>query len=110
MADWPRKWRKKRGPGDIQLYVGDAFYDDWSVIADYEDFITAKTFCQRLREAGFTAVITSDWALNDFGQGDIALRVPPEDAIAAEEWLTEPPERTDAEWDDEDLSNWLADD
>ncbi len=107
MADWPRRWRRKRGPGDVELYVGDPFYDDWSVIADYEDLLTAKAFCQRLREAGFTAVITSDWPLDRVGRGDIALRVPPENAIAADEWLCDPPERTDEEWDDEEFDEWF---
>jgi hypothetical protein len=93
VADWPRRWRRRRGAGDIELYVADPFYDDWSVVADYDDISTAKAFCQRLREAGYSAVITSDWPLDEFGRGDIALRVPPEDAIAAQEWLDEPMEQ-----------------
>jgi hypothetical protein len=57
--------------------VGDPRFDDWEVVRDYEDLETARAFRQQVEEAGITAVLTSDWPLDRFGRGDIALRVPP---------------------------------
>lgn len=74
--------------GKIVLRVGEAAYDDWPIVADFEQLETAKAFCQQLREAGFAAEITSDWPLDDFGQGDIALRThPEEDQFAARDLI-----------------------
>jgi len=43
---------------------------------------------RQLREAGFAAEITSDWPLDDFGGGDIALRThPEEDQFAARDLI-----------------------
>lgn len=100
-------FRRRKGGLRIDLQVGDATWDDWSVVAGFSQLETARAFCQRLREAGFAAEITSDWPLDRFGRGDVALRVPPEDAIAAEEWLGEP-DADDADGDG-DL-DWLRDD
>lgn len=74
-------WRRRSLPpsGKITLRVGDAAYDDWPVIGEFEQIDVAKAFCQQLREAGFASEITSDWPLDDFGAGDIALRVHPEE-------------------------------
>lgn len=70
--------------GKIRLHVGDADFDDWPIVADYPELTTAMAFCQQLRDAGIAAEVTSDWPLDDFGQGDIALRVhPEEDQFAA---------------------------
>jgi hypothetical protein len=45
------------------------------VVRDFEDLETALAFRDRLREAGVKAVLTSDWELDRFRRGDIALRV-----------------------------------
>jgi hypothetical protein len=74
-------FRKRSFPrtGKVTLHVGDAAYDDWNIVADFTDLTTAQAFCQQLRESGYAAEITSDWALDQFGNGDIALRVHPEE-------------------------------
>ncbi|MGH2906606.1 MAG: hypothetical protein ACRDKI_07530 [Solirubrobacterales bacterium] len=84
---------KRRFPraGKIDLRVGDAAYDDWPIVGEYADLTVAMAFCQQLRESGYAAEITSDWALDQFGQGDIALRVhPEEDQFAAREMVEFP--------------------
>jgi hypothetical protein len=84
-----------RGYGDNrrmakgELHVGDARFDDWEVVRDFEDLDSARAWRQHLDEAGFEAVITSDWPLDRFGRGDIALRVPPGSWSDAEEFLSE---------------------
>ena len=70
-----------------ELIVGDAAYDDWDIVADYGELETARAFRQALTDQGFEAVLTADWALDRFGRGDIALRVPPGRGIEAEEML-----------------------
>ncbi len=67
-----------RRPKATDLHVGDPRFDDWEVVADYEDLETAKAFAGQLGSLGITCAITSDWELDRFGRGDIALRVPPE--------------------------------
>ena len=42
------------------------------------------------RDSGIEAVLTSDWPLDEWGRGDIALRVPPGDWSGATEALDEP--------------------
>jgi hypothetical protein len=70
-----------------ELKVGDAAYDDWEVVRDFEDLETARAFGQALTDQGMRAVLTADWPLDEFGRGDIALRVPRDRAIEAEEML-----------------------
>jgi hypothetical protein len=70
-----------------ELHVGDASYDDWDVVADYPELETARAFHQALAEQGITAVLTSDWPLDEWGRGDIALRVPAGQGADAEELL-----------------------
>jgi hypothetical protein len=67
--------------------VGDPRFDGWEVVRDYEDLATARAFRQHVAEAGLEAVLTSDWPLDRFGRGDIALRVPPGSWSDAEELL-----------------------
>ena len=55
---------------------------------DFEDLETARAWRQHLAEAGIEAVITSDWPLDHFGRGDIALRVPPGRWSDADEFLS----------------------
>jgi hypothetical protein len=69
------RWSRRRGGGERKVHVGDATYDEWEVVRDFEDLDTALAFRDRVREAGIKAVLTSDWELDRFGHGDIALRV-----------------------------------
>jgi hypothetical protein len=85
--------RRMPSRSKISLRVGDAAFDEWSIVGDFEQLETAKAFCQQLREAGYAAEITSDWPLDDFGGGDIALRVhPEEDQFAARDLIDFPEE------------------
>jgi hypothetical protein len=70
-----------------ELIVGDAAYDDWEVVQDFEDLETARAFRQALTDQGQEAVLTSDWPLDEWGRGDIALRVPPGQSSDAEDLL-----------------------
>ncbi len=76
--------------GLAELRVGDAAYDDWDIVADYGELDTARAFRQALTDQGIEAVLTSDWALDEHGRGDISLRVPPGRGIEAEEMLDAP--------------------
>lgn len=86
-------FRRKSFPssGKIVLRVGDGAYDSWPIVGEFELIDVAMAFCQQLREAGFAAEITSDWPLDEFGQGDIALRThPEEDQFAARDLIEFP--------------------
>jgi hypothetical protein len=61
-----------------QLHVADPRFDDWEVVADYEELETALAFRDGLRELGLAAELTADHPLDEFRRGDIALRVPAE--------------------------------
>jgi hypothetical protein len=63
--------------GLSELRVADASYDDWEVVRDFEELETARAWRQQLTDAGMEAVLTSDYPLDEYGRGDIALRVPP---------------------------------
>ncbi len=76
--------------GLAELHVGDTSYDDWDVVRDFEDLETARAWRQQLTDAGLDAVITSDHPVDEFGRGDIALRVPPGRWSEANELLDEP--------------------
>jgi hypothetical protein len=76
--------------GLAELHVGDAAYDDWDVVRDFEELETARAWRQQLTDAGVDAVLTSDYPLNEYGRGDIALRVPPGRWSDANELLEEP--------------------
>jgi hypothetical protein len=68
-------FRRTPRRGGADLHVGDVTYDDWVVVRDFEDLETALAFRDQLRDAGIKAVLTSDWELDRFRRGDIALRV-----------------------------------
>ena len=68
--------------------MGDPRFDSWEVVRDFEDAATGRAFRQQLADAGLDAVLTSDWPLDRFGHGDIALRVPPGSWSDAEELLS----------------------
>jgi hypothetical protein len=63
--------------GLAELHVGDASYDDWDVVRDFEELEAARGWRQQLTDGGVEAVITSDYPVDEYGRGDIALRVPP---------------------------------
>ena len=84
---WDTAGGERHPDGLDELRVGDAAYDDWEVVQDFEDLETARAFRQALTDQGMQAVLTADWPLDDHGRGDIALRVPPERALEAEELL-----------------------
>jgi hypothetical protein len=73
--------------GIDELQVGDAAYDDWDIVRDFEDLETARAFRQALAEQGYAAMLTSDWPLDEWGRGDISLRVPAGQGLDAEELL-----------------------
>jgi hypothetical protein len=82
-------WKRTGGTSEqSELRVGDPRFDDWEVVHDFEDVASARAWRQHLEEAGVEAVITSDWALDRFGRGDIALRVPPGRWSEADEFLS----------------------
>lgn len=70
------------------MHVNDPRFDHWDVVRDFEDTETARAWRQHLAEAGIDAVLTSDWPLDRFGRGDIALRVPRESWSDAENLLS----------------------
>jgi hypothetical protein len=84
---WHTAGGKPHADGSGELHVGDARFDDWDVVQDFAELKTARAFCQTLAERGVEAVLTADWALDEFGRGDIALRVPPGQGIDVEEML-----------------------
>jgi hypothetical protein len=95
LRDWiPRRWRPGPGPGQTPIHVDDPGYDSWEVVRDFADVRTARAWHQALIEANIEAVLTSDWPLDRFGRGDIALRVPPERWSEAEWHLS----NLDDEW------------
>jgi hypothetical protein len=94
----PDKFRQLLGIGErslhpdglAELHIGDAAYDDWDVVRDFDELETARAWRQQLTDAGIEAVITSDHQLNEYGRGDIALRVPPGRWSEANDLLEEP--------------------
>ena len=92
------KFRQLFGVGDDslhpdgldELHVGDASYDDWDVVRDFGELETARAWRQQLADGGVEGVITSDHPLDEYGRGDIALRVPPGKWSEANELLDEP--------------------
>ena len=76
--------------GLAELIVGDAAYDDWDIVRDFDDLDTARAWRQALTDQGFQGVITSDWPVDEYGHGDISLRVPAGKGLEAEELLDAP--------------------
>jgi hypothetical protein len=81
-------WKRPGTAREPLVHVGDPRFDHWDVVRDFEDTETARAWRQHLEEAGIEAVLTSDWPLDNFGRGDIALRVPPGSWSDAEELLS----------------------
>ncbi|HZA58652.1 MAG TPA: hypothetical protein VE523_05650 [Solirubrobacterales bacterium] len=57
------------------------------MVRDFGDLESARAWRQQLEEAGIEAALTSDLPLDEFGRGEIALRVPPGRWSAAAEAL-----------------------
>jgi hypothetical protein len=77
--------------GLAELHVGDPAYDDWEVVKDFDDLETGRAWRQQLTDAGVEATLTADYPPNQFGRGDIALRVPPGKWSEANELLEPEP-------------------
>jgi len=75
--------------GAAELQVGDPRFDDWEVVRDFGELEAARAWRQYLGERGVDSVLTADWPLDEFGRGEIALRVPPGRWSEAEELLDE---------------------
>jgi hypothetical protein len=86
---WLRRIVRGRGADASKLHVGDPRFDDWEVVRDFEDLKAARAWRQHLEESGVPSVVTSDWPLDEFDRGDIAVRVPPGRWSDAEEALEE---------------------
>ncbi len=84
-----RKATEGHPDGLAELHVGDPRYDGWEVVRDFAELEAARAWRQHLDEQGVESVITADWPLDEFGRGDIALRVPPGRWSEAEELLGE---------------------
>ena len=85
----------RHADGEAELHVGDPRFDDWEVVRDFAELRSARAWRQHLSEHGIEAVLTADWPLDEFGRGDIALRVPAERWSEAEELLwASPAERS----------------
>lgn len=74
--------------GEPVLFIADPRFDGWEVAREFGEIETARAFAQQLGEAGFEAVLTADWELDEFGRGDIQLQVPPDDWSEAEAFLS----------------------
>jgi hypothetical protein len=83
-----RNWLARLRGGGSRLHVDDPRFDSWEVVRDFEDLETAQAWHRHVEQAGFEAVLTSDWELDRFGRGDIALRVPPGNWSEAEEFVS----------------------
>lgn len=82
-------WRSRlRRGAAAEPHVNDPRYDDWPVVRDFEDLKTAQAWRRHLEQAGLESELTSDWPLDRFQRGDIALRVPPGSWSEAEEFVT----------------------
>jgi hypothetical protein len=95
LADRFRRFAKDvDGPihpdGVAELQIGNAAYDDWQVVRDFGDLETGRAWRQALTDQGIEAVLTADWKPDEYGRGDIALRVPPGKWSEANELLDEP--------------------
>jgi hypothetical protein len=81
--------RRRSRAREPRIHIGDPRFDGWEVVRDFEDLESASAWRRHLAEAGVECVLTSDWPLDRFGRGDVALRVPPGRWSEAEELLGE---------------------
>ena len=90
---WPGRHSRRRGASaehPDELHLGDPRFDDWPVVRDFEELAGARAWRRHLGDCGVEAVLTSDWPLDEFGRGDIALRVEPGRYSEADELLSAP--------------------
>ena len=81
--------RRRRREREPRIHVGDPRFDGWEVVRDFEDLESALAWRSHLEEAAVECALTTDWPLDRWGRGDIALRVPPDRWSEAEELLGE---------------------
>jgi hypothetical protein len=62
--------------GQAELHIGEARFDNWEVVRDFGELEAARAWRQYLGERGVDSVLTADHPLDQYGRGDIALRVP----------------------------------
>lgn len=79
---------RRPGPGLTPVHIAEPRFDDWVLVGEFDSVAAARTYHQHLSEAGFEPALTSDWPLDRFGRGDIALRVPAEQWSDADAFLT----------------------
>ena len=70
--------------------MGDPRFDSWEVVREFDDLDSALAWRRHLEDGGVECVLTSDWPLDRYGRGDVALRVRPGRWSEAEELLGEP--------------------
>ncbi len=87
---WRDRLSRRRTARPDELHVGDPRFDDWPVVRDFEELPAARAWHTHLTERGVEAALTADWPLDEFGRGDIALRVEPGRWSEADELLSEP--------------------
>jgi hypothetical protein len=73
--------------GQDELHIGESNYDSWEIIRDFEDLEAGRAWRQALTEQGIDSVLTSDYPLDEFGHGDVSLRVPRGEWSKAQELL-----------------------
>jgi hypothetical protein len=81
---------KHHPDGLAELHIGDPAFDDWEVVRDFVNLEAARAWRQLLTDRGIESALTADWPLDEFGHGDVALRVPRAQALDAEQLLDEP--------------------
>ena len=60
------------------------------MVDDYPELEVARAWRQQLTDNGIEAVLTADHPLDQYGRGDVALRVPPGKWSEAQEALDTP--------------------
>ena len=75
---------RRRGPGLTPVHVDDPGFDAWETVRLFGELRTARAWHQALAEAVLEAALTSDWPLDRYGRGEIALCVRPDDWSEAE--------------------------
>jgi hypothetical protein len=70
----------------VQVHLGDPRFDDWEVVADYEELDTALAFRDRLRELGLDAELTTDHPLATSSRAGTSPCACPETSTATRPW------------------------
>jgi hypothetical protein len=80
--------RRPRRSNGAEIHIDAPAYDEWPEVRSFEDAATARSFAQAAGEAGHIVVLTSDWPLDRFGRGEIALRAAPGTWSEVEEFFS----------------------